>query len=89
MGKKHVRSDDPRKPIITAELKKLSGGNKVTLVTEVEPNVFQGHCQKGGRAGYESLGFYQLRISFGVDPNTGTQVYQTMHDHETGGRVDV
>lgn len=66
MAKKHVHSKDPRKPQIVAALKKRSGGNKVTLLTEtlhpISGLCFEGHCSKkcpGGRGtGYQSLGFF-------------------------------
>ena len=68
---KHVSSDDPRKWKITLALKLKSGGTKVTLVKEITPGVFQGHCQRqqivvdqAGYAhktgGYESLGFFTV-----------------------------
>lgn len=68
MAKKHVHSQDPRKPKILAALKRKSGGTKVTLLTEIEPGIFEGKCQKpeiikdGGFAiktgKYEDLGMF-------------------------------
>lgn len=46
---KNVTSKDPRKPRIVHALKKKSGGNKVTLLKEISPGVFQGHCMKPER----------------------------------------
>lgn len=76
--KQSVKSTDERKPIIMAELKKKSGGNRVTLVKQIGANEFTGHCQKGSRAGYQSLGDFTVRISFGVCPDTKTVVYTVL-----------
>lgn len=42
----HVNSKDPRKYKIMLALKIKSGGSKVTLLEEIKPGVFKGHCQK-------------------------------------------
>lgn len=58
---KHVRSDDARKPAVVAALKKASGGSRVTLVTEIGENTFQGNCLVTAADGkFTNLGFYQV-----------------------------
>ena len=42
----HVHSKDARKYKITLALKIKSGGSKVTLLEEIKPGVFEGHCHK-------------------------------------------
>jgi hypothetical protein len=42
---RNITSSDPRKHLIVRALKVKSGGTKVTLVAEVSPGVFKGHCQ--------------------------------------------
>jgi hypothetical protein len=78
MAKKHVHSKDPRKPAIVAALKRRSGGNKVTLLVELEDGkLFEGRCLKyvgagngrvrapimGGNGSYEELGTFQVSAS--------------------------
>lgn len=62
MAGKNVTSKDPRKPGIVAALKALSKGRKVTLLKEVSPGVFEGHClgDKVGRS-FTALGCFQVR----------------------------
>jgi len=57
---KNVKSTDPRKALIMVALKKASGANKVTLVKEHADGRFEGHCLKGNRYGYESLGTFTV-----------------------------
>lgn len=68
MAKKHVHSQDPRKPKIVAALKRKSGGTKVTLLTEIETGIFEGKCMRpattvqktwyGATKRYEDLGMF-------------------------------
>lgn len=70
MAKKHVHSQDPRKPKIVEALKRKSGGTKVTLLVEVEPGLFEGKCMKpattteqtwyGAIKRYEEVGFFRV-----------------------------
>lgn len=62
MAGKNVTSKDPRKPGIVAALKALSKGRKVTLLKEVSPGVFEGHCL-GDKVGHSftALGCFQVR----------------------------
>jgi hypothetical protein len=70
MAKKHVHSQDPRKPAIVAALKQKSGGTKVTLLAEVEPGVFEGSCMRtatkrvetfyGAVKRFEELGMFRV-----------------------------
>jgi hypothetical protein len=64
LSKTNVTSRDPRKPQIVAALKQLSGGNKVTLVKQVDLDKFEGRCLKGNRYGYEVLGTFTVHIKF-------------------------
>ena len=57
---KHVKSTDPIKKSVVAALKVASGANKITLVKDHEDGTFSGHCLKGNRSGYESLGTFTV-----------------------------
>jgi hypothetical protein len=58
---KNVTSSDPRKPEIVRALKDASGGSKVTLLREVGPGVFVGHCLvSAAHGGYDSRGYWQI-----------------------------
>ena len=61
---KHVKSTDPRKKSIVEALKRVSGGNKVTLVKEHDDGRFEGHCLRGNRYGYESLGTFIVTYTY-------------------------
>lgn len=96
MAKKHVKSTDPRKPAIVSQLKRISGGNKVTLLTEIEDGLFQGRCLKYVGAGngtentclgagsYKALGDFKVRIDFGSDPDTGSITYAVVENRSSG-----
>lgn len=59
---KNVTAKDPRKPAIVAALKRKSGASKVTLLKELEPGLFRGHCLlSDGRKGFTRLGFYEVK----------------------------
>jgi hypothetical protein len=69
MAGKNVTSKDPRKPGIVSALKALSRGNKVTMVKEVSPGVFEAHClgpknvrlNGRGYSKFSSLGYYRVQ----------------------------
>jgi hypothetical protein len=68
MPSKHVRSTDPRKPAIVAALKKLSGGTKVTNLSEYNSTKkngnhwFHGDCLKLATGGkWTKLGTFGVR----------------------------
>lgn len=44
---KPIKSTDPRKPAIVAALKEISGHRKVTSVTQVGPDTYEGNCMYG------------------------------------------
>lgn len=69
--KKHIKSTDPRKKLITNLLKTKTGANKVTNVYETDED-FQGDCLKGNRSGYEKLGTFSFpkeEIVFSIKEN--------------------
>lgn len=53
--RKHIASTDPRKPLIVAQLKILTGANKVTEVYEVDDG-YTGTCMKYVGGKYETIG---------------------------------
>lgn len=71
-GEKHVHSKDPRKIRITDALKRMSGGGRVSLLTEVripgidggtaEQHIFRGHCSAyDTKTGFwNSLGMFEI-----------------------------
>lgn len=73
---KNVTSQDLRKPAIVAALKKASGGNRVTLVKQLDTNTFRGNCLLyvgngngdvngyGERSSYKTLGQFEVVIDF-------------------------
>lgn len=62
-----ITSKDPRKAGIVSALKALSRGSKVTMVKEVAPGVFQGHCMAKDpnnmtrRVVMASLGYFKVQ----------------------------
>lgn len=60
----NVKSTDPRKKSIVTALKESTGANKITLVKEIAKHIFQGHCLKGNRSGYVSLGTFIVTFNF-------------------------
>ena len=59
---KNVKSDNPIKKIVVSRLKASSGANRVTLVKDHGDGTFSGHCLKGDRAGYTSLGTFKITL---------------------------
>lgn len=57
-----IRSDHPDKPVIRKALKAKSKGTKVTVITEVAPGIYEGHCfkKKPGQREWTPLGLVQV-----------------------------
>lgn len=74
---RNIPSHDPRKTKIVEVLKKKSGGGRVTLVKEISPGVFQGHCHKydAGNGLYHSLGYFSTTYEeCGFEQGLGLQI---------------
>jgi len=62
---KPIKSRDPRKPRIVAELKRASNCRKVTNVRELSPGVYEGSCMWPNGEPY-TLGLVTVEIKEGV-----------------------
>lgn len=56
---KSVKSSDPRKKVVTEAFKdRIAGVTKVTMVSELTPGVFTGHCMNATTG--ESHGVWEI-----------------------------
>jgi hypothetical protein len=63
--KKPIKSSDPLKPGVVAALKSVSGGTKVTNVTQTDEQTFVGHCMRKdqARGHWTSLGDFSVTLN--------------------------
>lgn len=71
-----VKATDVRKKVVMAKLKQESKGGKITNVTEVAPDRFEGHCmdrQLGSRK-WNDLGRYFVKFELNNDGTLGMHI---------------